>query len=48
VKLGFLTTWLPPRRLPDIAAWAAGQGFEALEVAAWSALGDRPFTLIVS
>jgi sugar phosphate isomerase/epimerase len=44
VKLGFLTACLPQRSLPDIAAWAGEQGFEALEVAAWPALGDRPFT----
>jgi sugar phosphate isomerase/epimerase len=44
VKLGFLTACLPDRPLPDIAAWAAGQGYEALEVAAWPALGSRPFT----
>jgi sugar phosphate isomerase/epimerase len=44
MKLGFLTACLPKRSLEDIAAWAAAHGFEALEVAAWPALGDRPFT----
>ena len=44
MKLGFLTACLPNRSLPDIAAWAAGNGFEALEVAAWPDLGARPFT----
>jgi len=44
MKLGFLTACLPKRPLADIAAWAAGHGYEALEVAAWPALGDRPFT----
>jgi sugar phosphate isomerase/epimerase len=44
VKLGFLTACLPQRTLPEIVTWAAEQGFEALEVAAWPALGDRPFT----
>ena len=44
MKLGFLTACLPKRSLADIAGWAAGSGFEALEVAAWPALGDRPFT----
>ncbi len=44
MKLGMLTACLPDRSLADIAAWAAGQGYEALEVAAWPALGDRPFT----
>lgn len=44
MKLGFLTACMPDRSLRDIAAWAGGHGFEALEVAAWPALGDRPFT----
>ncbi|MFE9438416.1 sugar phosphate isomerase/epimerase family protein [Streptomyces sp. NPDC006602] len=44
MRLGFLTACLPRLALPEIAAWAAGQGYEALEVAAWPALGDRPFT----
>ncbi|MGH9243708.1 MAG: sugar phosphate isomerase/epimerase family protein [Acidimicrobiales bacterium] len=44
MKLGFLTACLPDRSLADIAAWAAGQGYEALEVAAWPSEGDRPFT----
>ncbi len=44
MKLGFLTACLPKRTLTDIAAWAATAGFEALEVAAWPNLGDRPFT----
>jgi sugar phosphate isomerase/epimerase len=44
MKLGFLTACLPGRSLEEIAAWAAENGFEALEVAAWPDLGDRPFT----
>lgn len=44
MKLGFLTACLPGRSLAQIAEWAAANGFEALEVAAWPALGDRPFT----
>lgn len=44
MRLGFLTACLPGRSLAEIAAWAAGNGFEALEVAAWPDLGDRPFT----
>ena len=44
MKLGFLTACLPDQPLKDIAAWAREHGFEALEVAAWPALGDRPFT----
>ena len=35
---------MPERSLEDIAAWAAGNGYEALELAAWPQLGDRPFT----
>ena len=44
MKLGFLTACLPRRTLPEICEWAEAQGFEALEVAAWPDLGDRPFT----
>jgi sugar phosphate isomerase/epimerase len=44
MKLGFLTSCMPERSLEDIAAWAGGNGYEALELAAWPHLGDRPFT----
>jgi hypothetical protein len=44
MKLGMLTACLPGLSLDQIAAWAAGSGYEALEVAAWPDLGDRPFT----
>jgi len=44
MKLGFLTACLPNQSLADIAAYASGAGYEALEVAAWPALGNRPFT----
>ena len=44
MKLGMLTSCLPNRSLEEIAEWAADSGFEALEVAAWPDLGDRPFT----
>ena len=44
MKLGFLTACLPGRSLASICEWAAAEGFEALEVAAWPDLGDRPFT----
>lgn len=44
MKLGMLTACLPDQPLEQIAGWAAGQGYEALEVAAWPAVGDRPFT----
>lgn len=44
MKLGFLTACLPNRSLDQLVPWAAEHGFEALEVAAWPDLGDRPFT----
>ncbi len=44
MKLGFLTACMPERSLEQIVPWAAEAGFEALEVAAWPALGNRPFT----
>ena len=44
MKLGFLTACMPERSLEDIAAWAGANGYEALELAAWPQLGDRPFT----
>ncbi|WNG52063.1 TIM barrel protein [Archangium minus] len=44
MKLGFLTACLPQRSLEDIVTWAKSKGYEALEVAAWPALGNRPFT----
>ena len=44
MKLGFLTACLPDRSLADIASWAVGHDYQALEVAAWPALGNRPFT----
>ena len=44
MKLGFLTACLPDRTLPQLCEWAAAEGYEALEVAAWPDLGDRPFT----
>jgi sugar phosphate isomerase/epimerase len=44
VKLGVLTASMPERQLEEIATWAGEHGYEALEVAAWPRLGDRPFT----
>ena len=35
MKLGFLTACLPRVSLEDLVPWAAQQGFEALELAAW-------------
>jgi sugar phosphate isomerase/epimerase len=39
MKLGLLTACLPGESLEDIAEWAGGHGYRALEVAAWP---DRP------
>jgi sugar phosphate isomerase/epimerase len=44
MKLGFLTACLPDRPLAELVPWAREHGYEALEVAAWPDLGDRPFT----
>ena len=44
MKLGFLSACLPDQSLEQIADWASDSGFQALEVAAWPALGSRPFT----
>ena len=44
MRLGFLTACMPQAPLADIAAWAQGAGYEALEVAAWPRIGDRDFT----
>ena len=44
MKLGLLTACMPERPLDRIAAWAGEHGYEALELAAWPSIGDRPFT----
>ncbi len=44
MKLGFLSACMPERSLDDVARWAGANGYEALELAAWPRLGDRPFT----
>jgi sugar phosphate isomerase/epimerase len=41
VKLGLLTAPFPRRSLPQVAAWAASEGFEALEIACWPAAGGE-------
>ncbi|MEV7969126.1 sugar phosphate isomerase/epimerase family protein [Sphaerisporangium sp. NPDC088356] len=41
MELGFLTACLPESDLSDIARWAAGHGFDALEVAGWPAPDHR-------
>ena len=43
MKLGFLTACLPQVPLADIAAWAAENDYEALEVAVWPKVGGRDF-----
>jgi sugar phosphate isomerase/epimerase len=37
VKLGLLTAAFPSLSLDEVAAWAAGAGYEALEIACWPA-----------
>lgn len=44
MKLGFITACLPDLSFDEVVGWAAGNGYEALELAAWPKLGDRPFT----
>ena len=41
--LGFLTACLPQVPLADIAAWAAENDYQALEVAVWPKVGGREF-----
>ena len=43
MKLGLLSACMPERSLEEVAAWAGANGYEALELAAWPRLGDRPF-----
>jgi sugar phosphate isomerase/epimerase len=44
VKLGMLSACMPERSLEEVTGWAAGNGYEAVELAAWPSIGDRPFT----
>jgi sugar phosphate isomerase/epimerase len=39
MKLGLLTAPFPRRSLAQVASWAAGEGFQMLEVACWPAAG---------
>ncbi len=42
MKLGLLTAAFPDLSLEEVAAWAAGEGFEALEIACWpGGAGER-------
>ena len=34
---------MPDRSLEEVASWAGSNGFDALELAAWPRLGERPF-----
>ena len=43
MKLGFFTACLPGLTLEEVAEWAAAQGFDALEVAAWPHVSGRDF-----
>lgn len=39
MKLGLLTAAFPDRSLDEVGAWAAANGFQALEIACWPAAG---------
>jgi sugar phosphate isomerase/epimerase len=41
VRLGLLTAAFPDLTLEQVAEWAAGEGFEALEIACWPAGGGE-------
>jgi sugar phosphate isomerase/epimerase len=41
MKLGLLTAPFPQRSLEQVAMWAAGEGFQMLEVASWPAAGGE-------
>jgi sugar phosphate isomerase/epimerase len=41
VKLGLLTAAFPDLTLEEVAAWAASEGFETLEIACWPAAGGE-------
>jgi sugar phosphate isomerase/epimerase len=41
LKLGFLTAAFPDLTLEQLAAWAASEGFETLEIACWPASGGE-------
>jgi sugar phosphate isomerase/epimerase len=41
MRLGLLTAPFPRRSLKQVAAWAAGEGFEMLEIACWPAAGGE-------
>jgi sugar phosphate isomerase/epimerase len=43
MKLGFLTACLPKVGLEDLVRWAARQGFQTLELAAWPVRSSRDY-----
>ena len=43
MKLGFLTACLPQAELEDLVKWAAMNGFQTLELAAWPFDSDRDY-----
>jgi len=43
MKIGFLTACLPHIPLADLVAWASGEGFQAMELAAWPVDSTRDY-----
>lgn len=43
MKLGLLSACMSERSLEQVAEGAGANGYDALELAAWPRLGDRPF-----
>jgi sugar phosphate isomerase/epimerase len=43
MKIGFLTACFPKVPLEELVPWAAQQGFQALELAAWPRTSDRDY-----
>jgi sugar phosphate isomerase/epimerase len=43
MKLGFLTACLPQVDLDNIVSWAASQGFQTIELAAWPVKSNRDY-----
>ena len=44
MKLGFFTSCVPGVPLPEVVAFAAQHGYQALEIAAWPQQNDRDFS----
>lgn len=43
MQLAFFTACMPATPLPEVVGWAAANGFAALELAVWPAVGGRSF-----